>query len=55
MANRDRQVDRAREALQEKHEEDRLRAETEESENPERAREEAEPPREESNGNGKQD
>jgi hypothetical protein len=55
MADRDKQVDRAREALQEKQEEDRLRAEAEESENAERRREEAEPPREESNGNGQQD
>ena len=52
MANRDRQVDRAREALQEKLEEDRLRAEEEESESAEREREEAEPPREEGAGNG---
>ena len=40
MADRDKQVDRAREALQEKQEEDRLRAEAEESE---RAQESAEP------------
>jgi hypothetical protein len=40
MADRDKQVNRAREALQEKQEEDRLRAETEE---PERSQEAPEP------------
>ena len=39
MANRDKQVDRAREALQQKEQDDRLRAEREESERAEEAAE----------------
>ena len=49
MANRDKQVDRAREALQEKQEEDRLHAEREDSQ---RAQEAAEPPRPKRRGEG---
>jgi hypothetical protein len=42
MANRDKQVDRAREALQQKEQDDRLRDEREDSQRPQDA---AEPPR----------
>ena len=45
MADRDKQVDRAREALHEKQEEDRLRTEAEESERSQEAQE-ARPPKE---------
>jgi hypothetical protein len=49
MANRDRQVDRAREALQQKEQDDRVRGEREDSQ---RAQEPAEPPRPKRRGEG---
>ena len=53
MADRDKQVDRAREALHEKQEEDRLRAEAEESERSEEGQEPQEPsPPKEGDGDG---
>jgi hypothetical protein len=48
MANRDKQVDRAREALQQKEQDDRLRDEREDSER----RQEPHPPRPKRRGEG---